>query len=123
MARINPVALAGTRSFNVFIAVDNRDGQLRGGQFAQGALLLRDAGQALSLPIPAIRDAASAQPWVLKAGGRQGRAPGGDAGRARRRRQPRVQIVAGLQDGERVLLAGVLGVQAGDRVQAPAVGK
>ena len=35
----------------------------------------------------------------------------------------RVQIVAGLQDGERVLLAGVLGVQAGDRVQAPAVGK
>ena len=33
---------------------------------ARLALLLRDAGQALSLPIPAIRDAASTQPWVLK---------------------------------------------------------
>lgn len=122
VARINPVALAGTRSFNVFIAVDNRDGQLRGGQFAQGALLLRDAGQALSLPIPAIRDAASAQPWVLKLVGDKAVRQAVTLG-VRDDAANRVQIVAGLQDGERVLLAGVLGVQAGDRVQAPAVGK
>lgn len=122
VARINPVALAGTRSFNVFIAVDNRDGQLRGGQFAKGALLLRDAGQTLSLPIPAVRDAASAQPWVLKLVGSQAVRQPVTLG-LRDETANRVQIVSGLKDGERVLLAGVLGVQPGDRVQAPVAGK
>lgn len=120
VARINPVALAGTRSFTVFVAVDNRQGQLRGGQFVKGALVLRQASQVLSLPIPALRDSASAQPWVLKLVGQKAVRQPVQLG-VHDERANRVEIRSGLKDGEQVLLAGVLGVQDGDTVALPTV--
>jgi len=36
--RINPAATAGSRSISVYAVIDNREGLLRGGMFAQGAL-------------------------------------------------------------------------------------
>ncbi|WP_253189439.1 efflux RND transporter periplasmic adaptor subunit [Aquaspirillum sp. LM1] len=120
VVRINPVALAGTRSFTVFVAVDNRQGQLRGGQFVKGALVLRQASQVLSLPIPALRDSASAQPWVLKLVGQKAVRQPVQLG-VHDERANRVEIRSGLKDGEQVLLAGVLGVQDGDTVALPTV--
>jgi RND family efflux transporter MFP subunit len=54
--RINPAATAGSRSISIYAVIDNRDGLLRGGMFAQGALTLSRVGNALSVPASAVRE-------------------------------------------------------------------
>lgn len=54
--RINPSATAGTRSISVYAAIDNREGLLRGGMFAQGALTLSRLDDALAVPASAVRE-------------------------------------------------------------------
>jgi RND family efflux transporter MFP subunit len=54
--RINPSATAGSRSISVYAAIDNREGLLRGGMFAQGALTLSHIERALSVPASAVRE-------------------------------------------------------------------
>ncbi|MBC7802882.1 MAG: efflux RND transporter periplasmic adaptor subunit [Candidatus Parcubacteria bacterium] len=54
--RINPSATAGSRSISVYAAIDNRDGLLRGGMFAQGALTLSHVDGALAVPGSAVRE-------------------------------------------------------------------
>lgn len=54
--RINPSATAGTRSISVYAVIDNRDGLLRGGMFAQGALTLSRVDNALAVPASAVRE-------------------------------------------------------------------
>jgi len=54
--RINPAATAGSRSISVYAVIDNRDGVLRGGMFAQGALTLARTEGALSVPATAVRE-------------------------------------------------------------------
>jgi membrane fusion protein (multidrug efflux system) len=54
--RINPAATAGSRSISVYAVIDNREGLLRGGMFAQGALTLSSVGGALAVPASAVRE-------------------------------------------------------------------
>ena len=54
--RINPAATAGSRSISVYAAIDNREGLLRGGMFAQGALTLSSVDGALAVPASAVRE-------------------------------------------------------------------
>lgn len=54
--RINPAATAGSRSISVYAVIDNREGLLRGGMFAQGGLTLSRVGNALSVPASAVRE-------------------------------------------------------------------
>lgn len=54
--RINPSATAGSRSISVYAVIDNRDGLLRGGMFAQGALTLSLVEGALVVPASAVRE-------------------------------------------------------------------
>lgn len=54
--RINPSATAGSRSISVYAVIDNREGLLRGGMFAQGGLTLSRVGNALSVPASAVRE-------------------------------------------------------------------
>ena len=54
--RINPAATAGSRSISVYAAIDNREGLLRGGMFAQGALTLSRVDNALAVPAAAVRE-------------------------------------------------------------------
>jgi len=54
--RINPAATAGSRSISVYAVIDNRDGLLRGGMFAQGALTLSRVDGALAVPASAVRE-------------------------------------------------------------------
>ncbi|HZN87037.1 MAG TPA: efflux RND transporter periplasmic adaptor subunit [Burkholderiales bacterium] len=54
--RINPSATAGSRSISVYAAIDNREGLLRGGMFAQGALTLSRIDNALAVPASAVRE-------------------------------------------------------------------
>ncbi|MGH8766282.1 MAG: efflux RND transporter periplasmic adaptor subunit [Burkholderiales bacterium] len=54
--RINPAATAGSRSISIYAVIDNRDGVLRGGMFAQGALTLSRVEGALAVPASAVRE-------------------------------------------------------------------
>ena len=54
--RINPSATAGSRSISVYAVIDNREGLLRGGMFAQGALTLSSVNGALAVPASAVRE-------------------------------------------------------------------
>lgn len=53
--RINPATDAGTRSIKLYLSVDNTDGALRGGMFAQGELVLDQSVPAPTVPSSAIR--------------------------------------------------------------------
>lgn len=55
VARIAPVAVAGSRAVRVFLAVDNREGLLRGGLFATGEITVESFPQVIALPSSAIR--------------------------------------------------------------------
>jgi len=54
--RINPSATAGSRSISVYAVIDNSEGVLRGGMFAQGALTLSHIDNALAVPASAVRE-------------------------------------------------------------------
>ena len=54
--RINPAATLGSRSISVYAVIDNREGLLRGGMFAQGALTLSRVEDALAVPASAVRE-------------------------------------------------------------------
>jgi membrane fusion protein (multidrug efflux system) len=54
--RINPSATAGSRSISIYAVIDNREGLLRGGMFAQGALTLARVENTLAVPATAVRE-------------------------------------------------------------------
>ncbi len=54
--RINPSTVAGSRSVNVYAVIDNADGVLRGGLFAQGTVRLGRVERALVVPASAVRE-------------------------------------------------------------------
>lgn len=54
--RINPGTVSGSRSINVYAVIDNPEGVLRGGLFAQGAVSLERVEGALVVPASAVRE-------------------------------------------------------------------
>jgi membrane fusion protein (multidrug efflux system) len=52
--RINPTAEQGSRLILLYLSVDNSDGALRGGMFAQGDLLIEQTAPLLAIPQGAI---------------------------------------------------------------------
>src|SRR5690606_24664071 len=65
VARVNPVALAGTRTTPVYITLDNAQGVLRGGMFATGQIVVDEQPEALAVPETALREDAEGV-FVLK---------------------------------------------------------
>ncbi|MGK5025944.1 efflux RND transporter periplasmic adaptor subunit [Janthinobacterium sp. RB2R34] len=55
VARINPTTESGSRAMLVYIAVDNRDGALRGGMFAKGSIVTERSIVAPMVPLTALR--------------------------------------------------------------------
>jgi RND family efflux transporter MFP subunit len=98
--RINPAATAGSRSISVYAVIDNGDGLLRGGMFAQGALTLSLVQGALAVPASAVREEIG-QTFVYAI----------DNGVVRRKNVKvgppdaagRVQVLEGLAAGERIV--------------------
>lgn len=98
--RINPSTIAGSRSINVYAVIENPEGMLRGGLFAQGGLTLERVEGALLVPATALREELGerfvyrlADGVVRKASVKTGPADG--AGR--------VQVLAGLAAGDRIV--------------------
>lgn len=54
--RINPATSPGSRSISVYAIIDNKDGLLRGGLFAQGDLTLERIENSVVVPASAVRE-------------------------------------------------------------------
>ncbi|KKC41459.1 hypothetical protein WH87_00455 [Devosia epidermidihirudinis] len=65
VTRVNPVALSGTRTVPIYIALENGQGRLRGGMFATGEITVAEQADAIAVPLAAIREDADGN-YVLK---------------------------------------------------------
>ncbi len=69
VVRINPMANGGARTITLYARVDNRDGVLKGGMFANGRVATGNAarGKVLRIPAVAVRDIdGKRQVWVIR---------------------------------------------------------
>jgi RND family efflux transporter MFP subunit len=62
--RINPQTQQGTRSLTVYVTVENTDGSLKGGMFADGELVLQQSQPLMAVPKTAVRSDAQGK-YVL----------------------------------------------------------
>jgi RND family efflux transporter MFP subunit len=108
--RINPAATAGSRSISVYAVIENADGLLRAGMFAQGALTLARVDNALAVPASAVREEIG-QTFVYAI----------DNGLLKRRNvkvgaadaEGRVQVLDGLAAGDRIVRANLGSLREG----------
>jgi RND family efflux transporter MFP subunit len=108
--RINPAATAGSRSISVYAVIDNKEGVLRAGMFAQGALTLARIDRALAVPASAVREEMG-QTFVYAI----------DNGRIKRKNVKvgpadaggRVQVLEGLAAGDRIVRANLGSLREG----------
>ena len=117
--RINPAATAGSRSISVYAVIENREGLLRGGMFAQGALTLSRIDHALAVPASAVREEIG-QTFVYAI----------DDGMVKRKNVKvgapdaagRVQVLDGLAAGERIVRVNLGSLREGvaARLSGPA---
>lgn len=56
--RINPVTEQGSRQILLYLSIDNTDGALRGGMFAQGELVIEQGSPVLAIPAAAVHSEA-----------------------------------------------------------------
>jgi RND family efflux transporter MFP subunit len=102
--RINPATVSGSRSINVYAVIDNPQGVLRAGLFAQGAVSLERIEGALVVPASAVREELGRNTvYGLVDGAVRRRAVTiGPADAA-----DRVQVLEGLAPGERIVRANL----------------
>ena len=123
VARINPSALAGARTVTAYLALAPQPG-LRHGLFAQGTVEL-DQREVLALPLSAVR-IDQARPYaILIADGLAERRPlalgtRGVPAEAGLAGGTWVEVLDGLQAGDRVLAASAGQVADGVRLKLPA---
>ncbi|MBP2315871.1 efflux RND transporter periplasmic adaptor subunit [Azospirillum soli] len=114
IARINPVARAGTRAIPVYVSLDNADGSLRGGMFAAGDAVVAEAGHAFALPPAALRHDDQGDFVLVVAGDRVERRKVEKRGLWSRGDLVQVE---GLQEGDVVVTAPLPGLAAGRAVK------
>jgi len=111
VSRVNPVAVSGTRTVPIYIALDNPEGALRGGMFATGHIVVSEQNDALAVPAPALREDAEGR-FVLKLVDdtlvRQAVEP------AREWNRGRMVEVTGIANGDVIVSAPLPDLDAGD---------
>ncbi len=113
IARINPMARAGSRAIPVYVTVDNKDGALRGGMFASGKVLVAEAAGAIAVPPVAIRHDDQGDFVLVIADGRTMRRP---VTRVAQWARGDLVQVEGLAPGDRVITGNLPGLTAGRAV-------
>lgn len=53
--RLSPMAIEGSRMLPVYVSLDNENGELKGGMFATGRIVLEEKAEGLGLPAGALR--------------------------------------------------------------------
>jgi RND family efflux transporter MFP subunit len=113
--RINPTADPRSRMVRVYVRLDNAGGELKGGMFAKGRLASSTMREALMIPAGTVRDEGGESVVMVLEGEVVRRRPvtlglrdeAGDA----------VEVVSGLEVGEKVLNARLGNLRTGDRVR------
>jgi len=102
--RISPATVSGSRSINVYAVIDNPQGVLRAGLFAQGAVSLERIEGALVVPASSVREEIGRNSvYALVDGAVQRRVVTiGPADAA-----DRVQVLDGLAPGDRIVRANL----------------
>ncbi len=102
-----------TRTFLVKVGVDNREGRLKAGLFCSGSMSLPSIQGATAVPSAAVlNDEGRSYVWVAS-GGKAERRPvrtGVSAGKF-------IQIIEGLQPGEKVVVEGTGGLMDGNPIE------
>lgn len=114
IARINPMARAGTRAIPVYIVLDNTDGALRGGMFAAGDAVVDEVEGAFALPPAAVRHDQDGDFVLVVSGGRVERRKVEVLGAWSRGDLVQVR---GLADGDLAVTAPLPGLTAGRTVK------
>lgn len=113
--RLSPVAMEGTRMLPVFVSLDNETGELLGGMFASGKIVLEARADGLAVPAGALRrDAEGEHVLVVKDGKAERRgveiARSWDAGAL-------LEVAAGLAPGDIVVSEPLPELRPGDAVE------
>jgi RND family efflux transporter MFP subunit len=112
---INPAIDPASRSAKVVVEVPNPDGQLKGGAFVKGRVVVATRADVLQIPREALLnwnvEQQTAEVFVVRGGQADKRVvkTGTSNGVA-------VEVISGLQAGEQVVTRGGFALQAGDKV-------
>jgi RND family efflux transporter MFP subunit len=122
VARINPATQAGSRSILVYIQIDNPEGTLRVGMFGEAQLTIAKKTGVLTVPQSAVRNEAGAAYVYAIENGKLVQKPvtpgmSGDDGEGNA-----VEILAGLDNGARVVKTNLGSLQVGSRVRFTGTG-
>ena len=120
--RINPMTDTGSRSIMLYLSVDNSDGVLKGGMFAQGDLTLDQTAPVAAIPLTAVQTQAGI-PFVFAIDGAHVTRRPVKLG-LRSEEQNLVEVREGLDTGERVVATRIETLKPGSPVviAAPAAG-
>lgn len=114
---INPVMDEETRSLHVRARLDNQEQKFMPGDFVKVILELQESSQALLLPAEAIIPELNTHVVYKVTNGKAVR----QQVRIGKRTERRVQITGGLQQGDTVMVSGLLQVRAGQPVEVKAL--
>lgn len=112
--RVNPVAVTGTRSIPVYIALDNLRGLLRGGMFATGQIVVNEQTDAIAIPATALREDAEGG-FVLKVEDDRLVRHAVEQGAAWNRGRL-LEITSGLAPGDVIISAPLTQLEPGDQI-------
>jgi multidrug efflux pump subunit AcrA (membrane-fusion protein) len=112
--RINPVVDPSTRQVRIYVAIPNRDQALVAGLFAEGRVAT-DTKRAVAVPLTAIDSRGNSPTVHLLKAGRVTETPV-QLG-VRDEAAELVEVVAGVADGDTLLLGSAQGVTRGSRVR------
>ena len=116
VARISPTIDPTTRSITVFIQIPNPGGRLKGGTFATGRVIGRTIADALVIPSAAVKQTGEGTPFVYRLEGTtlaQVTVQLGIVDEA----AGVVQVVSGLDVGDRIIVGNVGSLGRGMQVQ------
>ena len=116
VSRFSPTIDPSTRALTVYVQVPNGNALLKGGTFASGTVVSRTISDALTVPIPAVRQAASGESFVYKIAGGVIEQPTVTVG-VINEATGLAQILSGLAAGDRVIVGNVGTVGRGMRVE------
>lgn len=103
--RINPMTDTGSRSVMLYLSVENPEGVLKGGMFAQGDLILDQTAPVSAIPLTAVHKQAGI-PYVFTIEGSALARRSVQLG-LRSEEQNLVEITGGLANGERIVSARI----------------
>jgi RND family efflux transporter MFP subunit len=117
VVRINPAAEAGSRTLTVYVTVNNEDGALRGGMFAQGGITLEKTAVTPLVPVTALRQENGVN-TIFKI--EKNKIVSQTVKLGLRNEDGMVAVTSGLAAGTQVVIVKLDGLKEGSEVKLPA---